>query len=213
MLRVSSAALLTVVALLAFGALDLGATRVSASPGTAAGSRDRKDLCRRARDWLRDVGPGGPLARPLARVADVVRDGLAKLETAGLDSASVYQEIGSLREFTTTITDDGRTLRYRALTQELALAAANDGATSGVQRQALESARQFFEQLHAVAMMSRTLSPDLTVFRLRLILDEWDGAATHGAEALPALPAAVGPWIDEVLCVTATSSGGASEEL
>ena len=189
----------------------------SASSPTPLSATERKDLCRRANDWIRDVGAGGPLAQPLGRVGLVAKDGLTKLETAGLDSSQVYQEIGSIREFTTTITNDGRTLRYRALTQELAAAfhrdADSDATSNGpAVAAAFSNVRSFFEQLHAVALVSRQLSPDLTVFRLRLILDEWEGAAAHAAEAMPAIAAHVAPWVKGHLCAPSPSAATAATE-
>jgi hypothetical protein len=145
-------------------------------PLTAGGQRDA--FCGKINAWLRDVGTDGRFTPPMRRLKAVVTDGLVNLDSAGLESKKAYQEIGALREFSRTLVEDNTEQKHRGLTKELAARqrAGVDPAFAAVDHQMadrFDRVSLFHEQLHALAVTSKELSPDMTVFRLKLIMNEW----------------------------------------
>lgn len=166
------------------------------------------DLCADARQFLRDFHDAGRLGSALKRLRLVVQDALTRLDDAGLDTSKVYQEIGSLQEFSKTNTNDGRTLRYAEIVRALASfqaretkpPVAGEPSVRREVRELLEEARQMQNMMHALCSAGKRLTPDFTVFKLRPVLEEWALFSGRLDAYRAGLDTVLRPWLESHVC-------------
>jgi hypothetical protein len=167
------------------------------------------DFCRHATQWLGDMQEGGEIATKLRRLPPVVQTALHHLDTAGVDSTATSAELNAIRDFARLLTEGHRLDFYSDVTTRLAMHHRPDeegiGDAEALRRTVMADMNRLQHQLHVAASASRELSPAVTVFRQRHVLQEWSVLAKRASRTLDQFNEVItADWVDRKACDSAS---------